>query len=126
MQELTGSDFERVKPLFDPIPYHRPAIFTVLEGTQPGRVFVDRASDPSAVLIISDFCYVSGSPETLDLQADVIDLLEGEVMSKQDYLLLFPFSEPWQAALQTILQPYQPKWYERNTYDFDYQRFRDL
>lgn len=63
MQEIPGSDFERVKPLFDHLPFHRPVIFAVLEGTQPGRVFVDRAIDPTAVVMISDFCYFSGSPQ---------------------------------------------------------------
>lgn len=47
-------------------------------------------------------------------------------MSKQDRLLLFPFTEPWQVALQTILQPYEPKYYERSTFELDVQRYREL
>lgn len=47
-------------------------------------------------------------------------------MSKQDRLLLFPFTEPWQVALQTILQPYEPKYYERSTFELGVQRYREL
>jgi GNAT superfamily N-acetyltransferase len=126
MYELLAPDFERVMPLFAHISFHRPAIFTVLEGTQPGRVFVDRVTDPTAVVMISDFCYFSGSPETLDLEADVLQLLEREVMSNREHLLLFPFTDSWQMALQTILRSYEPKFYERSTFVLDVQTYRQL
>ena len=77
-------------------------------------------------MILSDHCYFSGSPQALDLQADVVDLLVSEVMAHKEHLLLFPFTEPWQAALQACLEPYQPRRYERTTFDFDDRRFREL
>jgi hypothetical protein len=126
MQEINGSDFERVRPLFDLIEYHRPAIFTVLEGTQPGRVFVDRVDHPTAVVMISDFVYFGGSPDALELQSDVVELLEREVMAKRDRFLLFPFSLAWLAALQSVLQPHEPKYYERNTFAFNAGHYREL
>jgi hypothetical protein len=124
MQELPPADFDRVRPLFEPIQYHRPAIFTVLEGNQPGRVFVDRVSQPGAVLILSDFCYFGGSSTALDLREDVLGLLEREGMANRHSLLLFPFSSSWEVALDTMLQPYQPRWYARNTFTLEVQRFR--
>ena len=126
MLEIPTTLFERVRPLFDHIAFNRPAVFTVLEGRQPGRVFVDRADDPSAVVMVSDFCYFSGSPQALDFQADVVDLLVREVMSIREHVLFFPFTQPWLAALQAVLQPYEPKYYERNTFDFDARRYREL
>jgi GNAT superfamily N-acetyltransferase len=44
---------------FRHIDYQRPAMFAVLEGTQAGRVFVDRRDRPAAALIWSAACYLA-------------------------------------------------------------------
>jgi hypothetical protein len=75
MHQLPASEYARAMPLFAAIPYQRAAVFTVLEGRQAGRVFVDHPDHPGAALIISDFCYFGGRPHKLDLEKDVVSLL---------------------------------------------------
>jgi hypothetical protein len=56
----------------------------------------------------------------------VVELLEIEVMPEKEHLLFFSFSEPWEAALQAALQPYDPQRYERTTFQLNEQRYREL
>lgn len=126
MQEITATDFERVRPLFDPIQFCRSAVFTVIEGSQPGRIFVDRPDRPAAALMVSDSCYFSGSPGAVDLQSEVVDLLAREAMPRRDYLLLFPLTPAWHTAIESAFQAYQTKWYERCTFELDALRYREL
>jgi RimJ/RimL family protein N-acetyltransferase len=126
MQEIEASHYERVIPLFSAIQFHRPAVFSVLERRQPGRVFVDRVEDPTAAIVLSSHCYVGGSPANLDLQKDVLSLLEREVMPQREHLLFFWFNQPWQAALQEALRPCAPTSHEVVTFTLDAARFRTL
>ncbi|MHB1355861.1 MAG: GNAT family N-acetyltransferase [Anaerolineae bacterium] len=126
MQEIHESHYARVRSLFSSIQYSRPAVFSVLEGRQPGRVFVDREKDPTAVILISDFCYFGGSPAGLDLQKDVLGLLAHEVMPQKEHLIFLWFSQQWQDALQTALQPCAPTSHEVVTFTLDAARFHAL
>jgi hypothetical protein len=126
MVEIDASRYERVIPLFDAIGCYRPAIFTVLEGRQAGRVFVDRVNDPTAAVVSFDFCYFGGGPAALDLQSEVVDLLEHELMPQYEHLLLVPLTGPWDDALKPLLQPYNPQRYERAAYVLDADRFHEL
>lgn len=127
MHELSPSEFHRVRPLFADIQYHRPAIFSVLEAIQPGRVFVDSTHDPAAVMLYSDFCYLAGEPQKNDFAQQAIDLLKHQVFPhRSDMMMIFPFNQAWQFALEVLLQPYRPEHYERSTFDFDPRRYREL
>jgi hypothetical protein len=127
MQEIHQNVYEQVIPLFSSIQFHRPAVFCVLEGRQPGRVFVDRAKDPTAAIVnTANFYCFGGSPAALDLPKDVLGLLEHEVMPHQEHLICLWFSQPWQAALQAALQPCEPSSHEVTTFALNAARFRAL
>ena len=125
MQELSPSAFESVKPLFQHIRDMRAAVFTVLEGNQTGRVWVDQVAHPRAAVMISDFCYLTSTPDASEFPADTAKWLEEEVLNRQDYTGIWCLSEPWDAALQTSLQAYEVGRYVRNVFDFDVQRYRE-
>jgi len=126
MQELPPSAFERVKPLFHHIRDMRAAVFTVLEGNQIGRVWVDQVANPRSAVMSSDFCYLTSTPDASDFQADTAKWLGDEVLNRQEYTPLFYFSRPWEAALQTILPAYGVQRYVLSKFDFDVQRYREL
>jgi GNAT superfamily N-acetyltransferase len=126
MQELSPSAFERVRPLFAHIRDLRAAVFTVLEGNQIGRVWVDQVANPRSAVMISDHCYLTSTPDTSDFPADTAKWLEAEVLNCRDYTGIWTFSKPWEAALQTSLQAYEVRRYVRNVFDFDVQRYREL
>jgi len=79
MDELTVPEFDRARPLFRAIDYHRPAVFAVLEGTQAGRGFVDRRARPAAALIWSDACYLAGRASDAAFNADLLRFLHTEL-----------------------------------------------
>jgi hypothetical protein len=126
VQELSPSAFERVRPLFHHIRDLRAAVFTVLEGNQAGRVWVDQVANPRSAVMISDFCYLTSTPDASDFQADTAKWLEDEVLNCREYTPIFYFSKPWEAALQTILPAYGVQRYVLNKFDFDAQRYREL
>jgi hypothetical protein len=72
MNELGVAEFDRVRPLLKDIDHQRPAVFTVLEGTQKGRVFADRRGRPLAALIWSDACYLAGSASNAAFNAALL------------------------------------------------------
>ena len=76
--------------------------------------------------MISDFCYLTSNPGSSDLQADAVKWLEAEVLHRKEYTLFFCFTEPWGAALQTILPAYGVQRYVLRKFDFDVQRYREL
>lgn len=126
MQELSPSAFERVRPLFHHIRHLRAAVFSVLEGNQSGRVWADQVANPRSAVMISDFCYLTSTPDASDFQADTAKWLEDEVLNRQEYTGIHYFSKPWEAALQTSLQAYEVTRYVRTMFDFDVQRYREL
>lgn len=126
MKELSPSDFERVKPLFHHTHDLRAAIYTVLEGNQRGRVWVDQVDNPTTAVMNSDFCYLTSKPDVPDLQAGAVKWLEAEVVNHQEWTGIFSFSEPWEAALQTTLQAYEVMRFVRVMFDLDAQRYREL
>lgn len=104
----------------------RAAVFTVLEGKQIGRVWVDQIANPRSAVMISDFCYLTSTPDASDFQAHTAKWLEDEVLNRQEYTPIFCFSNPWEAALQTILPAYGVQRYVLNRFDFDAQRYCEL
>jgi RimJ/RimL family protein N-acetyltransferase len=125
MQELSPSAFESVRPLFDPIRDMRAAVFTVLEGKQTGRVWVDQIAHPRSTVLKLDFYYLTSTPDAAEFPADTVKWLRDEVLNRQEYTGIWSFSKPWDAALQTSLQAYEVGRYVRSTFDFDAQRYRE-
>jgi GNAT superfamily N-acetyltransferase len=125
MQELSPSEFERARPVFDHVRGLRAAVFTVLERNQAGRVWVDQAVNPTAAVMISDFCYLTSRFGTSDLQADVVSWLQAEVLHRREYTPVFCLSKPWEAALRSILPAYGVQLYVRSMFGFDARRYRE-
>jgi RimJ/RimL family protein N-acetyltransferase len=126
MIELKPSEFALVVPLFSDIEHSVPIVFSVLEGTAAGRVFVDRAKLPrSAFLAVSGaFSYVAGD-ETDDvfgrgLVALVFDdLLPGQ---EEQEIVLFAFTDAWRARLDQLLAPKGAIRIHRKTFAWDADR----
>ena len=104
MDEPPITEYDRVRPLFEPIDYQRPAVFAVLEGRQAGRVFVDRRDRPTAALIWSDGCYLAGCASNAAFSADLLSLLYTEVMPRTEHLLIYAFTDDWRDTLDDLLR----------------------
>jgi len=123
MQELEATEFGRVRALFEEIDCMRAAAFTVLEGRQAGRIWVDRRGTPTAALMHSDAYYVAGEPSRAFLE-ELLAYLRTEVMPHTEHLLLYSFTDPWRDALDALLAPYEPRRVVRTVHRFDPDAFR--
>lgn len=64
MNELPTDQFEQIRPLFAPL-HHHLAIESILNGTTPGKVYVDDLLTPTVGLAwYQSRFYLSGQPET--------------------------------------------------------------
>jgi RimJ/RimL family protein N-acetyltransferase len=106
MQELSSSEFDRVRPIFDRIENSRPIVYSVIEGNTPGRIFVDRPDPPAtAVLRFSGGeIYIGGRADDGRLNREIVDLLFTELAPPRPKLLVFSFSETWKRALDELLK----------------------
>lgn len=61
---LDAARMEAVLPLFSQYTHQIPVIYSVLEGTAPGQVYVDRAEDPASAVLVTPvgFLFVAGEP----------------------------------------------------------------
>jgi hypothetical protein len=123
MQELASTEFGCVRALFEGIDFMRAAVFTVLEGRQAGRVWVDRQETPASVLMRSDACYVAGEPSHAFLD-ELLAYLRAEVMPYTEHVLLYSFAGAWRDALDALLGAYAPRRVLRTVYRFDPDAFR--
>jgi hypothetical protein len=107
MQELETSEFGRVRSLFEGIDSMRAAVFTVLEGRQAGRVWVDRRDAPASALMRSDACYLGGELSKAFLD-ELLAYLRREVIPHTEHVLVFSFCDAWRDALDALLAAYAP------------------
>jgi RimJ/RimL family protein N-acetyltransferase len=112
MIELVPSEFALAVPLFVGIDHNVPIVFSVLEGTAAGRVFVDDVDcvdrPRSAYVAVSGaFSYVAGD-ETDDAFAQAfVALIFDNLLPHQEEqeLVLFAFTDAWRVKLDTLLAP---------------------
>jgi len=123
MEELEASEFGCVRVLFERIDCLRAAVFTVLEGRQAGRVYVDRREGPTVALVRSDFCYLGGDASDAAFNAALLDLLRVEVMPHTEHVLLYSFAEAWRDALDGLLAAYEVRRVVRTVYRLDPDAF---
>ncbi len=132
MIELVPSEFALAVPLFAGIDHNVPIVFSVLEGTAAGRVFVDdvddvdyvdRADCPrSAFLAVSDaFSYVAGDETDDAFGRDLVALIFGDLLPSQEEqeLVVFAFTDAWRVKLDTLLAPKGAIRIHRKAFSFD-------
>jgi RimJ/RimL family protein N-acetyltransferase len=118
MHELKRADYENVRPLFQSLRFHL-ASAAVLDGNNPGRVFVDDPIQPQAAFMLSpEGCYLAGDADQRAFiqalnQAVVIDRALGDDVR---VLFLVVGSERWRDRLPAVFDPYAPLEMQRRHY----------
>ena len=109
MIELKPSESARAAPLFAGINHSVPIVFSVLEGSAAGRVFVDDPGRPrSAFVAVKDaFSYVAGDETDDAFGRELVALLFDDLLPSQEEqeLVLFAFRDAWRAKLDQLLAP---------------------
>lgn len=106
---LEKNDYHRVCDLYRGLDFHLCAL-AVLEGRNPGRVWVDDPAAPQTSFMVSpEGCYLAGKPDHLAFNRALNQaLLSGEILGAIPVLVLILASEAWVSALDTICASLSP------------------
>ena len=134
--ELEKIKFNHLSPLLHPIP-RDPMLYMVLEGNRPGRIFVDRPSNPSVALIWNGMEYAYLVGDSAEAGLEVAQVVEQSILpaldeAGLDFISLFIFG-----VSPDVVQSWFPKrlpvsfgvnsfTFERSRYEMLRQRTRPL
>lgn len=123
MFTLPPQSYPSVRPLFEPLTHNRAIVFSVLEGTIPGAVYVDRLESPRAAFLVSvtGFQYLAGEANLADFNQALVQRLAGDLKPPEDFMLLLPCSAAWQERISTLWADAPGEWASRFEYDFPAQ-----
>lgn len=127
--ELGKDDFDNIVSLLHSIP-RDPMLYGVIEGNQPGRIFVDHASDPSVALIWSNMEYAYLIGDASGASAEVVQIVEQTILpaldeAGLDFISIFPFGVS-PTDVQAWFPARRPVSYGVNSYGFERSRFKVL
>lgn len=85
MNQLMKSDFYKVKNLYsDDIPNY-PVVMAIIEGNNPGKIWVDNTNNPSQSLVISAGSYSFLSGDTIQSSEEAFNILRSNKPIKLIY-----------------------------------------
>lgn len=103
MEFVDQNQWAHVEPLFAEYTHQLPVIYSVLEGTAPGTVYVDRPEEPQTAVLVTvlGFLFAAGRP----LPAEELEaLLFGQIvptLAEKDVDFFAP-GEDWQAVCRAV------------------------
>lgn len=123
MFTLPPESYPSIRPLFEPLNHNRAIVFSVLEGLNPGAVYVDRLENPRAAFLVSvtGFQYLAGEANLPDFNQALVTRLAGDLKPAEDYMLLLPCTEAWRVTIAALWSDAPGEWAERFEYDFPAQ-----
>jgi RimJ/RimL family protein N-acetyltransferase len=103
---LEKNDYARVRDLYRPLDFHLAAA-SVLEGNNPGWVWVDDPAAPQTSFMISpEGCYLAGNPSNDSFNRALNAAIQtGKILGPDIPLALILASDDWITALSAISQP---------------------
>jgi RimJ/RimL family protein N-acetyltransferase len=97
--ELSRDLFDRAQPLFSTTWFDQSQIYAVFEGTQPGRIFADDVTSPTAALMCRTYeFYVAGSADASELRRFIAEA-PAEAGVFHELYGYCPVGKTWEKAL---------------------------
>ncbi len=128
---LTIREFTKIRPLLDKC-LPDPMLYTVIEGNQPGRVFVDDREEPGCAYIWprTEYSYIVGGSSSLDFYQSIHDLIEMEILPVMErngmgFISIIPFTEAHREIFLELFNDRHPLSLGVNTFSFDEERFQN-
>lgn len=120
--ELERKEYGKIQPFFKDAPKD-PMLYAVLEGFQPGRVFVDQGARPSFALVWGgmEYAYLGGHLNSPEHQQAVSKIVEEEMLPALEgsgFVSVFPPDEAARQLLLTMFSHREPVSYGVNIYNF--------
>lgn len=115
--KLDPANYDKVRPLFRALEFHLSSA-AVLDGNNPGQVFVDDPAGPQSAFMFSpEGCYLTGNPDNDTFNRALNEAIHGQVLGEQiKMLFLVCSSDSWHKPLATVLHPHQPTTIPRRHY----------
>lgn len=107
---LDKIEYEKVRPLFRVLEYHLTSA-AVLDGNNPGLVFVDDSARPQSAFMFSpEGCYLAGNSDHDAFNRALNEALHGKQLFDEpiEALCFICASESWEKQLAVVLHPHQP------------------
>ena len=128
MVELAPSRYAKVLPLFSSIASHRAIVYSVLERNNPGRVFVDNASNPRSAFLFSvtEFFYFAGDETNAAFMEEMRNIIFNDLLSPPYSVSFGGFTPAWKETLDRWLTGMPGGWANRAELDFPPKNFAAL
>jgi len=115
---LDKIEYEKVRPLFRVLEYHLTSA-AVLDGNNPGLVFVDDSARPQSAFMFSpEGCYLAGNSDHDTFNRALNEALHGKRLFDEpiEALCFICASESWEKQLAVVLYPHRPVQIPRRHY----------
>lgn len=129
--ELTIGEFEKLHPLLENC-LPDPMLHTVLEGNQPGRVFVDQREEPTCAYVwpMMEYSYIIGQPAQPAFYQSLRQVIETQVLpmmaqSGMGFISIIPFDNRHRVIFQELFADRWPLSLGVNTFTFDEAHYRN-
>lgn len=111
IHELNKQDYEKVRPLYNELNYHLTGR-AVIEGTSPGRIYVDNVSEPKTAFICSvEGYYLVGDPDNADFNQALANLIhkpQEAIRDEENAINLAVYPQNWEQHLSTLFPERAP------------------
>ena len=115
---LDKAEYEKVRPLFRVLEFHLTSA-AVLDGNNPGLVFVDDPARPQSAFMFSpEGCYLAGNSDHDAFNRALNEALHGKRLFDEpiEALCFICASESWEKQLVAVLYPHRPVQIPRRHY----------
>ncbi len=123
MFELNMQEFNKVAHLLDKIDHNKSIIFSVIEGTAKGSIYVDDLDKPNTVFIFPEnsFFYIAGNEKNNEFNNKLYTLIFEDILGESNdaEMVLFPLSQGWKDKLNELLKGKKAITIDRKTFSFD-------
>ena len=128
--ELNHSEFNIAEPLFAGIQHSQAIVYAVLEGNSPGRIWVDKAQQPTCALLFPEgaFYYAAGDEHNETFLRGLPGLFFDELLPQavEKELVLFSFSPAWHERLSEVLRHKGILTIQRKMFHFNHKKYQAL
>lgn len=128
MFELKAKEYKKVVHLFQDIDHNISIIFSIIEGTSKGIIYVDDLDNPKTVFICPEdsFFYIAGDENNDKFNDMLYTLIFEDILGKSNggELVLFPLSEGWKDKLGELFKNKGAITIDRKTFSFDEVEFK--
>lgn len=131
MYELSKNEFGKASPFFINIDNNRAPVFSIIEGNNPGKIYVDKKENSMSACVAagvnpSDF-FLAGNERNFDFNSELENILLNDIVVNEGdsrHVMFYSFSDEWKDALDDLLKGYNVTRLIRNIFTLDPELYK--